>query len=141
MGNPIQRFFDFRLEREEFYNGEYLSQGAVNHTDRSCVVSLEHLIQAGLFQLYPEFEDARGSEEWTKRVMELRQNWLAEQGTTDREIQLALRVGRNCFTRFEPSDIASVLLTFKNRKYTRPKRTDKWSLSYFLFDIDSTSSA
>ena len=62
LGNPMRSFFYFRLENEDFFNGEYLSQGAVNHTGRSCVVSLEHLIQAGLFQLYPEFEDARGSE-------------------------------------------------------------------------------
>ena len=74
----MQSFFDFRLENEDFYNGEYLSQGAVNHTDRSYIVSLEHLIKAGLFQLYSEFEDARGSENWAKRVLELRRNWSAE---------------------------------------------------------------
>ena len=138
---PIPSFFDFRLEKEDFYNGEYLSQGAVNHTDRSCVVSLEHLTQAGLFQLYPEFEDARGSEKWTLRVLGLRQNWSVEQGTTDREIQLALRVGRNCFTQFELSDIASILLTFKNRKCSRLKPTSKWPLSYLLLNIDPTTSA
>lgn len=117
----MRSFFDFRLENENFYNGEYLSQGAVNHKDRSCIVSLEHLIEAGLFQLYSEFEDATGSEKWAKRVLELRQTWSAEQGTTDREIQLALGVGRNCFTQFESSDIASILLTFKNRKCSRLK--------------------
>jgi hypothetical protein len=117
--NPAQKFFQFRLEDERFYNGEYLSQGAVNHTNRSCVVSLEHLIQAGLFQLYPEFEDAKGSEQWAYRVLELRQHWSAEQGMTDWEIQLALRVGRNCFSQFAPFDIASILLTFKNRRYSR----------------------
>jgi hypothetical protein len=141
LGDPMRSFFDFRLENEDFYNGEYLSQGAVNHTDRSCVVSLEHLIQAGLFELYPEFKDARGSEKWTKRALELRQNWSAEQGTTDREIQLALEMGRKCFTQFEPSDIASILLTFKNRKCPRLNPTSEWPLSYFSSDIDSTSSA
>jgi hypothetical protein len=141
LGNPIRSFFDFRLENEDFYNGEYLSQGAVNHTGRSCLVSLEHLIKAGLFQLYPESEDARGSEKWAKRVLELRQNWSAEQGTTDQEIQLALRVGRNCFTQFEPSNIASILLTFKNRKCSRLKPPSEWPLSYILFEIDSTSGA
>lgn len=124
LGNEsIRKFFDFRLEKEDFYNGEYLSQGAVNHTDRSCIVSLEHLIQAGLFQLYPEFEDAGGSKEWTRRVREMRQNWSAEQGTTDREIQLALNVGRNCFPQFESTDIASIFLTFKNRICSRVNPT------------------
>lgn len=117
--DPAQQFFKFRLEDERFYNGEYLSQGVVNHTNRSCVVSLEHVVEAGLFQLYPEFDDAKGSEKWAYRVLELRQNWSAEQRTTDREIQLALQVGRNCFSQFPPFDIASIFLTFKNRKHSR----------------------
>ncbi|KAF1954385.1 hypothetical protein CC80DRAFT_567623 [Byssothecium circinans] len=115
----IRRFFKFRLENEDFYNGEYLSQGVLNHANRSCLVSLGKLVQAGLFQLYPEFNDPRGSEKWSKRVLELRQIWSAEQTTNDREIELALSVGRNCFPHFGPYDIASILLTFKNRKLSR----------------------
>ncbi|KAL5430181.1 hypothetical protein PMIN06_012591 [Paraphaeosphaeria minitans] len=87
--DPAQQFFKFRIRDERFYNGEYLSQGVVNHTNRSCVVSLDHLIQTGLFQLYPEFEDAEGSQKWTKRVHELRQKWSQEYRTTDLEIELA----------------------------------------------------
>jgi hypothetical protein len=120
-----QRFFKFRLEDERFYNGEYLSQGAVNHANRSCVVSLESLIQAGLFNLYPEFEDAQGSERWANRALELRQIWSEEQQTTDSEILLALQVACNCFRRFEPCDIASILLAFKNRRYSKPTPTSK----------------
>ncbi|KAF2111562.1 hypothetical protein BDV96DRAFT_666119 [Lophiotrema nucula] len=127
--DPARKFFDFRLGNEDYYNGEYLSQGAVNHSNRSCVVSLEHLMQAGLFQLYPEFRDASGRNLWAKRVRELRQNWSAEQGTTDHEIQLALAVGRNCFNQFESIDIAAILLTFKNRKFSRLTSTD--SLNHF----------
>ncbi|KAF3126287.1 hypothetical protein TWF703_010545 [Orbilia oligospora] len=119
MGDPERKFFNFRLQNKCYYNGEYLSQGAVNHIGRSCVVSLGHLKQAGLFQLYPEFEDASGSGKWTKRVLGLRQNWSAEQCTTDQEIQLAFKVAYDCFTQFEPIDIASILLTFKNRKGPR----------------------
>ncbi|KIW22040.1 uncharacterized protein PV07_12558 [Cladophialophora immunda] len=115
IGGETQRFFRFRLENENFYNGEYLSQGEVNHGGRSCVISLKQLLDAGLSQLYPEFEEPRGSEKWPHRVMELRQSWSAEQVTTDREIQLAFGVARKCFAEFEPSEIAPILLTFKNR--------------------------
>jgi hypothetical protein len=125
-GNPMREFFNFRLENENYYNGEYLSQGALNHTGRSCVVPLEDLIQAGLFQLYPEFKDDRGSKKWTKRVLELRQNWSAEQGTTDQEIQLALQVAGSCFAQFETSKLASILLTFKNRKCSKLNPTSEW---------------
>lgn len=113
----IQSFFDFRLEREDYYNGEYLSQGKLNHAGRSCVTSLGHLLDAGLLRLYPEFGDERGSERWTNRVLQLRQNWAAEQETTDQEIDLAFEVARNCFAELDSSEIASILLTFKNRKH------------------------
>lgn len=117
IGGDIEKFFHFRLENKDFYNGEYLSQGKLNHAGRSCVISLDHLLDAGLLQLYPEFGDARGREKWTKRVRELRQNWSAEQGTTDQEIQLAFEVADKCLAEFDSSEIAFILLTFKNRKY------------------------
>jgi hypothetical protein len=119
LGGGEERFFDFRLKSEDYYNGEYLSQGVLNHEDRSCIVSLEQLINAGLYELYPEFDDQEGSEKWAKRVRELRQIWSAEHTTTDREIELALKIGRECFTQFEPLAIACMLLSFKNRKSTQ----------------------
>jgi hypothetical protein len=130
-GGDVFRMFDLRLRNEDFYNGEYLSQGILNHKHRSCVVSLEQLIRAGLYDLYPEFEDARGNEMWTKRVLELRQNWSAEQTTTDQEIQLALYIAKECFPQFELTDIATVLLSFKNRKHRSREPTSKCPRLYF----------
>jgi hypothetical protein len=112
------RFFDFRLNTSDYYNGEHLSQGAVKYSVRSCMMSLERLIDAGLFQLYPEFEDADGRKKWTERVRELRQIWSAEQETPDREIQLALQIARDCFAQLGRVDIASILLGSKHRKYS-----------------------
>jgi hypothetical protein len=130
--DPAQDFFRFRLEDERFYNGEYLSQGAVNHAYRSCVVSLESLIQAGLFQLYPKFEDVQGSKKWAYRALDLRQIWSEEQRTTDLEIKLALKVAGNCFSRFEACDIASILLAFKNRRYSKLNTTSKCPLTAII---------
>ena len=39
LDGDIERFFRFRLEDERYHNGEYLSQGSVDHASRSCVVS------------------------------------------------------------------------------------------------------
>lgn len=112
------QFFDFRLNTSDYYNGEYLSQGAVNHSGRSCMMSLERLIDAGLFQLYPKFENAEGNRRWAKRARELRQIWSAEQETPDREIRLALQIARDCFAQPGRVNIASILLCFKHRKYS-----------------------
>lgn len=121
----IERFFQLRLGNEDYYNGEFLSQGAVSIADRSCVISLEDLIQAGLFELYPEFGDVEGGKKWAKRALQLRQIWSMEQGTTDREIELAHGIGQKCFSRFEPLHVACILLAFKNRKCSEPKSESK----------------
>jgi hypothetical protein len=81
------------------------------------MVSLESLEKTGLYDLYPEFADAQGMERWTNRVLELRQVWSIAQRTTNREIQLAFMVAKECFNNFEALDIALILLAFKNRKY------------------------
>ncbi|KAI4907235.1 hypothetical protein J4E90_009737 [Alternaria incomplexa] len=111
-----QDFFNFRLKFVDYYNGEYLSQGAVSIADRSCVTSLKQLEEAGLFKLYPEFEDATGRTLWARRVLELRRDWSEERGTGKKEIKLALQVARTCFPQLASVDVATALLTFRNRK-------------------------
>lgn len=125
VGGSMLQFFKLRLNRDEYYSGEYLSQGRLNHAGWSCMVSLEQLIEAGLYDLYPKFNDAAGREEWPKRVRHLRQDWLTEQGTTDREIELALRVGREFFGHFELCDISSVILTLKHPKMSKREHSSE----------------
>ncbi|KAF4627345.1 hypothetical protein G7Y89_g10810 [Cudoniella acicularis] len=116
VGGETQKFFRFRLEDERYYNGEYLSQGSVNHASRSCVVSLESLEESGVYDLYPEFAEVQGMEKWTNRVLELRQGWSIEQRTTPQKIQLASMVTMKCFNNFETIDMVLILLSFKARK-------------------------
>jgi hypothetical protein len=110
------RFFNFRLENADYDNGEYLSQGELHHTGRSCVFSFEHLIQAGLYSLYPEFADSSAMGLWTKRVVYLRSEWSAGDTTTHVDIQKAFKIAGICFNQFDASDVALLLLSFKNRK-------------------------
>lgn len=88
----IPKFFRFRLNNNDYYNGEYLSQGTVNHAGRSCIVSLEELEKADLCKLYPEFKPRRKPPQWANRVRDLREEWSFEQRTTDQEIQYALAI-------------------------------------------------
>ena len=131
-GGSMLDFFRFRLDRNEYYNGEYLSQGRLDHAGRSCMMSLEQLIQAGLYELYPEFNNAAGREEWANRVRDLRRDWVAEQRTTDHEIELAVKVGRDCFGQFELCDIASMILTLKNRRMLKDNHTSEPMSSLFI---------
>jgi hypothetical protein len=74
-GEKKRDFFRFRLDDERYYNGEYLSQGSVNHAGRSCMVSWKSLEEYGLYDLYPEFADEEGAKTWVKRALELRKGW------------------------------------------------------------------
>ncbi|KAK7219188.1 hypothetical protein V2G26_007191 [Clonostachys chloroleuca] len=111
-----KRFFRFRLGSPEYDNGEYLSQGVVNHDGRSCTFSLQDLVEAGLYELYPEFGDAQFRRLWTNRVRDLRFSWDTEQKTTLQEILHAFNMARSCFRSFDAPHIVLLLLTFKNRK-------------------------
>ncbi|KAH7077557.1 hypothetical protein BKA63DRAFT_380342, partial [Paraphoma chrysanthemicola] len=114
LGQSTLNFSEFRLNASDYYNGEYLSQGALNHSGRSCMMSLEQLFQAGLYRLSPEFGDAEGGKKWAKRVRELRHPWSPERNATEEEIELALQVAHSCFAQLEPIDIDSILLSLKN---------------------------
>ncbi|KAH6952519.1 hypothetical protein BKA56DRAFT_648580 [Ilyonectria sp. MPI-CAGE-AT-0026] len=111
------RFFRFRLENSDYDNGEYFSQGIVNHGGRSCTFSLHSLIRSGLYSLYPEFADVQARNQWTNRVRQLRLGWLYEEQSTPRQdLECAFRMARECFRTFDVRDLALLLLSFKNRK-------------------------
>ena len=100
-------------------NGEYLSQGTLIHTGRSCVVTLEDLIRLGLYNLYPELNDPGHRDQWTKRVRDLRSLWATPSSTTREEIRLAFDIATSCFCSFGAFDItiALYLLMFKTRSF------------------------
>ncbi|VUC31238.1 unnamed protein product [Clonostachys rosea] len=113
----MESFFHHRLTNGDYDNGEYLSQGALHHGERSCVVSLSQLIQAGLYNLYPEFDDPVARKTCSSHVRELRNNtWRAEHTTSRQEVQQALKIAQKCFKNFAASKIALVLLLLKPRK-------------------------
>jgi hypothetical protein len=102
-------------QNTDFDNGEYLSQGTVIHSGRSCVFSLQELINAGLYKLYPEFGAASGKDKWPRRVRDLRSAWSRPQHTRQDELQQAAEIASCCFAGFDSLDISLLLLSFKNR--------------------------
>ncbi|KAI0879042.1 hypothetical protein GGS24DRAFT_515210 [Hypoxylon argillaceum] len=116
IGGETESFLKFRYNNEEYYNGEYFSQGLVDHSGRSCVVSLEALIHSGLYDLYPQLNDRYGKYKWSKRVLELREVWDKQQRTMRQEMEQAVSIAKT-FSEPAELDIALILLTFKNRQY------------------------
>ena len=104
-----------RLRKSGYNNGEYVSQGRLDIRGRSCVTTLQALIDHGINELYPEFDDADGRKKWTNRVRDLRHCWDVACSTTSKEIKFTLRLASACFPEMKTIDMALHLLTFKNR--------------------------
>ena len=133
--NPLENLTQLR-KRRGYYHGEHLSQGTVNHKGRSCVFSLQDLIDAGLCELYPELDDLEGRKRWTNRVIALRSMWAARSSTTQEDVRLALQLAESCFHGMVALDIALMFLTFRNREVVQGRdefRNGKSGLNNFWF--------
>ncbi|KAI0377344.1 hypothetical protein F5Y04DRAFT_284982 [Hypomontagnella monticulosa] len=108
--------FDNRQPGVEYDNGEYLSQGLMNHSGRSCVVPFSVLEENGLYELYPELKFENSGGKWTNRVKELRVAWSCEVTTPQQHVDGALAVAREFSRVFPTWEVATILLCLKNRK-------------------------
>jgi hypothetical protein len=117
-----------RLRKLGYDNGEYLSQGLLIHQNRSAVTTLEDLIKSGLHELYPEFKDPNGNQMWTNRVHDLRSAWAQPQSTSNEELETASRIATTCFRGLPARELATCLLTLKNRKFKSGSSTGTISL-------------
>ncbi|KAK8022611.1 hypothetical protein PG993_013378 [Apiospora rasikravindrae] len=122
LGEEFVTFWRLR-DGECYYNGEYLSQGTLTHANRSCLVSLRQLEEAGLCELYPELGDPEGAKLRAKRLRILRLDWSWKQPTTENDIRHAEQLG-SCLSPSQPLHMALMLLSFRNRnlRHFRPGR-------------------
>jgi hypothetical protein len=131
----MRHSYDTRLLLYIYGNGEYLSQGVLNHKGRSCVTSLARLEENGLSSLYPELADPMGHRKWAIRTIHLRHLWEDQHVTTYEEIQMALSLAKSCFRNINELDIATMILTFKHRELRRAA-SGKFSTSCTLYSAD-----
>lgn len=118
-GERSRGFFNFRLKKHDYYNGEHLSQGLVYLRGRSFIFSLQCLEQSGLHELYPELADQGDKNEWTNRVLALRRSWANEapQPISDSDVKKAYEIVRGCCVPNPTARaFALMLLCFKNRE-------------------------
>ncbi|CAG7564271.1 unnamed protein product [Fusarium equiseti] len=116
-------FTEFRLTNHYYDNGEWLSQGTLNVQGRSCTLSLRGLKNAGLWDLYPEFDinsvarDAPVRWQWYDFVRyKLRPVWKVRCTTTKNEIRVARDIASRCFGPFDETDMAMLILAFRGRE-------------------------
>ncbi|GKU08055.1 hypothetical protein FLAG1_10098 [Fusarium langsethiae] len=115
-------FHRFRFNNPDYDNGEYLSQGILNLQGRSCTMSLENLETAGFGSLYSKLDvslggaAARAGTPWANYVKDLRWTWQDEYTSASPQLGSAIKIAQKCVTSFDKTDMALLLLAFRNRK-------------------------
>ncbi|RGP67296.1 hypothetical protein FSPOR_6054 [Fusarium sporotrichioides] len=115
-------FREFQFNDPTYDNGEYLSQGILSTQGRSCTMSLENLETAGFGGLYPKLDVSSGKAAalakmpWTNYVKDLRKTWQDECTSTLSDLGSAIKIAQKCFTSSDKTDMALLLLAFRNRK-------------------------
>lgn len=108
----------FKIRTDDYYFGEYLSQGTLNIEGRSCHVSLEQLIQYGLFNILPELGVEQHWEHWAHSVKRLRVVLLQSPKraqTSKTEIRKMITIGQGCFGNGFALPMTCMLLALRKR--------------------------
>jgi len=101
-----------------YYFGEYLSQGRLGIDGICSQTTMKNLVESGLFQLMPEFEDQESWNQWADRVVELRVpfNEKININQSDRsEVRRAIIIAESCFPGRWALPVAAMLLALKPR--------------------------
>jgi hypothetical protein len=111
----LERLHQMRLG--SYGHGEYLSQGIVDIQQRSRHVSLQQLIDVGLFDILPELEEKQHWKFWAKRIKELRVAYFRDSTqTTKSEMQKTLAIAQTCFGDNFALPVAAMLLGLRKRQ-------------------------
>lgn len=101
-----EAFFEMMVKKEKcsFYFGEYLTQGLLSVEGKCSQTSLQKLVDLGLFQFCPYFEDNKHWCSLASRVVQIRRTWFAAIGppcsyqpSEQAAVRRAVTMGQACF--------------------------------------------
>jgi hypothetical protein len=120
--NEAREYLRFYLGDGEGGEDYFMSQGKLHIADRSSTVSLEDLIDAGLYQLYPELDPVNGS---AMSLTDLRSRWSEVSVPKQREKNLATALGRRLVqgSNLDAPSASLMFLYFKSREQARSPLT------------------
>ena len=104
---------------EEKYFGEYLSQGRLSVAEQCSQISLQQLLDMGLFKLCPELKDERHWLKWANRVVDIRDKMVRDttEPTDKNEVRTAITIAQACYGSRWALPVAAMLLSLKSRKH------------------------
>ncbi|RAQ52006.1 hypothetical protein AFGD_006333 [Aspergillus flavus] len=107
-----------KLRGGENYFGEYLTQGELDIEGRCVKVSLQRMIDLGLFELHSGLGNRDGWNRWASRVTELRLDFQtgSPNPTTRSVVRKAITLAQSCFGDRWAAPLAAMLLALQPRE-------------------------
>lgn len=107
-----------KLRGGENYFGEYLTQGELDIEGRCVKVSLQRMIDLGLFELHSGLGNRDGWNRWARRVTELRLDFQtgSPNPTTRSVVRKAITLAQSCFGDRWAAPLAAMLLALQPRE-------------------------
>ena len=119
---PLHAFLAFRENPtsagEEFYFGEYLSQGDLGVQGSCAQTSMHELISMGLYDLQPAFADERSWGLWSKAVLEHRRPFMSPPSpeVTQADVRKAIVLAATCFGQRWAVPVATMIFALQPRQ-------------------------
>lgn len=115
----LQRFLKLRRGnfKKRYYFGEYLTQGRLEIEGNCARVSLQQMMDLGLFELHPGLKNKNRWISLANRVLELRTNFKYLPSTTHSEIQKTIKIAQCCFGDRWVVPFAAMLLALRPRSH------------------------
>ncbi|KAL4860392.1 hypothetical protein BDV12DRAFT_181650 [Aspergillus spectabilis] len=118
-----------------FYFGEYLTQGRLKIEGKCARVSLQQLIDLGLFELHPGLENQDRWASLAIRVVELRTNFVNLPATACSEVRKAITIAQCCFGDRWAVPLSAMLLALRPRSRDDAKIEAAYSAMFAADEI------
>lgn len=102
-----------RQDTKRYYFGEYVTQGQIQIDGKCASVSLQQMLNSGLFQLHPVPGNKDGWDSLANRVLELRRGSTALVPTTPSDVRKAITIAQSCFGDRWVVPLSAMLLAIK----------------------------
>lgn len=111
-----------QLRKRGYYFGEYLTQGELDIEGKCAWISMQQMIELGLFELQPDLAKQDKWCQWANTVLKLRTPFAISQGassTTHAEVRKAVTIA-GCLGDRWAVPMAAMLLALKPRRRNYP---------------------
>ncbi|KAG8671057.1 hypothetical protein FPOAC2_04374 [Fusarium poae] len=133
---------------QDYYMGEYLTQGLLNIEDKCCQVSMQQLINTGLFYLCPPLKSSEWNDwaRWGKTVFRIRTSFYEPRPLEETQVEKAVSIAQHCKRETFIFPFAVMLLALQNRdagdellyrEFRRKFTDEEMNIGDITYDLES----